>query len=279
MLRLVAAPAYDVFGVGDDDQVIYGHAGAIPSSSSTTTSTSRAVRITRSRRTTGVRRIVVAARNLLSYSGRRIPKDIVAAKPAGDTDDLTIATTAPEQLALAAIERATAWLEAGAAPSDIAVLRAGQLGAAPVQVLFDVANVPCWTPVSLSVLNRTERAPRSRIYGLRSRVAANSSLAGSDVAAAARRPSRSLRREVLRRFERRQWHLAQLRATVGELTGSAADKFESFCDDLERMGASVRDGASTADVLVRIRDDVGLGTALTTFDLSGKRRREVTATT
>src|SRR5262249_33320348 len=27
LLRLVAAPAYDVFGVGDDDQVIYGYAG------------------------------------------------------------------------------------------------------------------------------------------------------------------------------------------------------------------------------------------------------------
>ena len=30
MLRLLAAPAYDVFGVGDDDQVIYGYAGADP---------------------------------------------------------------------------------------------------------------------------------------------------------------------------------------------------------------------------------------------------------
>jgi DNA helicase-2/ATP-dependent DNA helicase PcrA len=125
--------------------------------------------------------------------------------------------------------------------------------------------------VSLSVLNRTGTRTALAYLRLAIAVAANSSLAGSDVAAAARRPSRSLRREVLRRFERRQWHLAQLRATVGELTGSAADKFESFCDDLERMGASVRDGASTADVLVRIRDDVGLGTALTTFDLSGKR--------
>ncbi|HEV2644064.1 MAG TPA: ATP-dependent helicase, partial [Candidatus Elarobacter sp.] len=30
LLRLVSAPAYDVFGVGDDDQVIYGYAGADP---------------------------------------------------------------------------------------------------------------------------------------------------------------------------------------------------------------------------------------------------------
>ena len=30
MVRLLAAPGLDVFGVGDDDQVIYGHAGADP---------------------------------------------------------------------------------------------------------------------------------------------------------------------------------------------------------------------------------------------------------
>ena len=30
LLRLLAAPGLDVFGVGDDDQVIYGHAGADP---------------------------------------------------------------------------------------------------------------------------------------------------------------------------------------------------------------------------------------------------------
>jgi DNA helicase-2/ATP-dependent DNA helicase PcrA len=30
LVRLLAAPAFDVFGVGDDDQVIYGHAGASP---------------------------------------------------------------------------------------------------------------------------------------------------------------------------------------------------------------------------------------------------------
>ncbi|HKY65904.1 MAG TPA: ATP-dependent helicase, partial [Acidimicrobiales bacterium] len=30
LLRLLAAPGFDVFGVGDDDQVIYGHAGASP---------------------------------------------------------------------------------------------------------------------------------------------------------------------------------------------------------------------------------------------------------
>ena len=30
LLRLLALPSLDVFGVGDDDQVIYGHVGADP---------------------------------------------------------------------------------------------------------------------------------------------------------------------------------------------------------------------------------------------------------
>jgi superfamily I DNA/RNA helicase len=30
LIRLLAAPAYDCFGVGDDDQVIYGYSGATP---------------------------------------------------------------------------------------------------------------------------------------------------------------------------------------------------------------------------------------------------------
>ena len=30
LIRLLAAPGYDCFGVGDDDQVIYGYSGATP---------------------------------------------------------------------------------------------------------------------------------------------------------------------------------------------------------------------------------------------------------
>jgi len=30
LIRLLSAPGYDCFGVGDDDQVIYGYSGATP---------------------------------------------------------------------------------------------------------------------------------------------------------------------------------------------------------------------------------------------------------
>src|SRR5204863_2587537 len=45
---------------------------------------------------------------------------------------------------------------------------------------------------------------------------------------------------------------------------------DGFCDDLEALGRAFDDGATTAELLVRIRDDVGLGNALATLDVSGK---------
>ena len=85
---------------------------------------------------------------------------------------------------------------------------------------------------------------------------------GADVAIAARRPSRSVRREVLQRFERRrQVRLSQLRAEP---------RLDAFCDDVVALGQAIEDGATTADVLLRVRDQVGLGAALATLDLSGK---------
>ncbi len=122
MLRLVAAPAYDVFGVGDDDQVIYGYAGADP-----------AFLIDYDRFFPGAAHlqlevnyrcppdVVRAAANLLSYNRVRVPKTIRAAKPAGGAA-LTTARHAPEQLPGAALAQVREWLDRGADPDDIAVL-------------------------------------------------------------------------------------------------------------------------------------------------------------
>jgi DNA helicase II / ATP-dependent DNA helicase PcrA len=274
LLRLVAAPAYDVFGVGDDDQVIYGYAGADPE-----------FLINYDRYFPGGTHhalatnyrcpapVVSATRNLLSYNRRRIDKKIVAAKHStGEHDDaLSTQTAPPERIAHAAVERITAWFERGAEPADIAVLSRVNSVLLPVQLLLGEASVPCWTPVSVAVLNRT--GTRTALAYLRLALAAGNDTGfhGSDLALAARRPSRSLRREVLQRLERRrQWRLPQLRREAGGMNASAAAKFETFCDDLESLGRAFDGGATTDQLLTRVRDDVGLGAALATLDLSGK---------
>jgi DNA helicase-2/ATP-dependent DNA helicase PcrA len=273
LLRLVAAPGYDVFGVGDDDQVIYGYAGADPE-----------FLINYDRYFPGGAHhalgtnyrcpapVVAATRNLLSYNRRRIEKQIVAAEGATtDVGALTVRTTPPEDLASAAFERIRSWLEAGAPAENVAVLSRVNSALLPVQLLLGEAGVPCWTPVNVGVLNRTGTRTALTYLRLALGIANEGIVRGSDLAAAARRPSRSLRREVLQRFERtRQWRLPQLRRESDALTGSAAAKFDMFCDELEALGRAATDGAGTAELLVRIRDDVGLGAALATLDLSGK---------
>jgi len=120
-------------------------------------------------------------------------------------------------------------------------------------------------------LNRT--GTRTALAYLRLALAAGNDTGfhGADLALAARRPSRSLRREVLQRLERkRQWRLGALRREADALNASAAPKFEAFCDDLEGLGRAFDQGATTDQLLTRIRDDVGLGAALATLDLSGK---------
>jgi DNA helicase-2/ATP-dependent DNA helicase PcrA len=284
LLRLVAAPAYDVFGVGDDDQVIYGYAGADPEflinydryfPGGTHHALATNYRCPEA--------VVTATRNLLSYNRRRIDKEIIAAKSGGDADDradaqndaqadaMSIVTTDPERVAGAAVERVTAWLEAGAQPCEIAVLSRVNSVLLPAQLLLGEAGVPSWTPVSVAVLNRT--GTRTALAYLRLALAAgnNTGFHGADLALAARRPSRSLRREVLQRLERkRAWTMGQLRREPDALTGTAAAKFDAFCDDLDALGRAFDGGATTARLLTLIRDDVGLGAALATLDLSGK---------
>jgi DNA helicase-2/ATP-dependent DNA helicase PcrA len=273
LLRLVAAPAYDVFGVGDDDQVIYGYAGAdpeflinydryFPGGAHHALATNYRCPPT----------VVAATRNLLSHNRRRIGKEIVAAPGASDDPaSLSVRTTPPEALAPAAVDRVRSWLAAGAAPEDIAVLSRVNSALLPAQLLLGEAEVPCWTPVSVAVLARTGTRAALAYLRLLLGVASSGSVHGADLAIAARRPSRSLRREVLQRFERRRsWSVAQLRRESDAMTGTAAAKFDMFCDELDALAQRAAAGAATAELLTRIRDDIGLGAALETLDLSGK---------
>jgi len=273
LLRLLAAPAYDVFGVGDDDQVIYGYAGADPD-----------FLINHDRFFPGGSHhalavnyrcppaVVDAARNLLSYNRRRIDKQIVAAKSTDDTITmLSVARTPAERIGVAAIEQATKWFDAGAQPGDVAVLSRVNATLLPVQILLGEAGVPCWTPVSSAVLQRTGTRTALAYLRLACAAAAGSPFSGGDIAVAARRPSRSIRREILQRFERRRhWRLGQLRDAAASMNTSATERFELFLDELGAIGGAIDAGATTAELLVRIRDDIGLGSALATLDGSGK---------
>jgi DNA helicase-2/ATP-dependent DNA helicase PcrA len=193
MLRLLAAPAYDVFGVGDDDQVIYGYAGADP-----------AFLIDYDRYFPGAAHlqlevnyrcpavIVHAATNLLGYNRVRVPKEIRAAKPAGDP--AVAADRHPaEQLPGAALAQVKAWLDDGRPPAAIAVLARVRSVLLGVQLLCAEAGIPANAPIGIEVLDRT--GTRAALAYLRLAVAFDAdALPGPDLALAARRPRSAGRR-------------------------------------------------------------------------------------
>jgi DNA helicase-2/ATP-dependent DNA helicase PcrA len=266
MLRLVAAPAYDVFGVGDDDQVIYGYAGADP-----------AFLIDYDQFFPGAAHlqlevnyrcpadVVGAAAHLLGYNRVRVPKTIRAAKPAAGAA-LTIGRHAAEQLPGAALAQVREWLDLGADMGDIAVLTRVRSVLLGVQLLCAQAGIPANAPIGIEVLDRT--GTRTALAYLRLAVgAASDALAGPDLAIAARRPSRSLRRELLQRMaSRKHWRRTALR----RLAATGSGRLDDFLDDLDTLAAELRAGADTEMLLRLVRDTVGLGGALETLDRGGR---------
>jgi DNA helicase-2/ATP-dependent DNA helicase PcrA len=144
LLRLLSSPAYDVFGVGDDDQVIYGHAGADP-----------AFLIDFARLFPGAADhplevnyrcpapVVDAARHLLSYNDRRVAKTLRAG-PAADTapDSVRVVLHAPDAGARTAVDLVQSWIDEGVATSDIAVLTRVNSLLLPPHVALVEAGIP-----------------------------------------------------------------------------------------------------------------------------------------
>ncbi|HET9691743.1 MAG TPA: ATP-dependent helicase, partial [Acidimicrobiales bacterium] len=158
LIRLLAGPQADVFGVGDDDQVIYGHAGADPS-----------FLIDFARLFPGAAShplevnyrcppaVVGAAASLLSYNHRRVAKTITAGRPEAPDGPpgLTVRRHGAQDGATAVVEVVRGWLDGGAGPGEVAVLarvRAALLG--PV-VALRAAGVPVDSAVGPELLERT----------------------------------------------------------------------------------------------------------------------------
>ena len=267
LIRLLSAPTYDVFGVGDDDQVIYSYAGATPEF------------------LIGYRRwfpgaaeyaletnyrcppaIVEGARNLLGYNRRRLPKSIKAADDrTGTAADLTVDRCAPERHALAAAEHIGRLVEGGADLSDIAVLARVNSALLPVQVTLMEQAIPCSAPLGPAVLSRT--GIRSALAYLR--IGADPEhISRVDVAETSRRPSRRIARNITDMLQKRSTtSVADIRRLGRALSGGDVEKLQWFADDLECVARSVASG-DTATALRTIRLEIGLGSAMDVLDSS-----------
>src|SRR5690606_856041 len=157
LVRLLSAPTFDVFGVGDDDQVIYGHAGATPRfltgyDASFPGAAHHALEV--NYRCPPA--VVDAARHLLGRNRVRVPKVIRAARRGGGDGDLVVRRHPPQAGAAELVAVVTGCLDRpGVEPSDVAVLtRVGSLLLAPHVALVE-AGVPVASILQADVLGRT----------------------------------------------------------------------------------------------------------------------------
>ncbi|MGH9126613.1 MAG: ATP-dependent DNA helicase UvrD2 [Acidimicrobiales bacterium] len=270
MLRLLAVPQLDVFGVGDDDQVIYGHAGADPGfliDFERLFSGAASHPLEVNYRCPAV--VVRQASDLLSYNRRRVAKTIRPGPAAvADPEAVRVVRHPGASGAEALVTVVQEWLACGVDATEVAVLtRVNALLLAP-QVALRTAGVPVRRALGPEVLERT--GLRAALAYLRIAAAPNGRLAAEDVTEILRRPSRGLPQWFPERIRRRSWWtLDQLGTIASQVPDKEAAKVEWLVADLASLVAEgQRQGATTRSVLAFIKDKVGLGGAMTLLDSS-----------
>ncbi|WP_419865244.1 ATP-dependent DNA helicase UvrD2 [Candidatus Poriferisodalis sp.] len=269
MIRLLAGPRADVFGVGDDDQTIYGYAGASPQ-----------WLIDFDRYFPGAQRhhlhvnyrcpppVVGAAVNLLSHNHLRIDKQITADRGPEDADAaeanaaggvVTVADASDTATALR--DTVSRLIEGGARPSSIAVLtRVNSTLLVPQVVLGDM-GVAADAPLGRGFLERTGVA--AALAWLKLATAPRHSLPSSALSDAARRPPRGISPRVIE-WIGEQRSLGDLRALAGRLSDErTSTKITELADDLDLLcQRTANEQLTTRQILEAVRDELGLGSSL-----------------
>jgi DNA helicase-2/ATP-dependent DNA helicase PcrA len=260
LVRLLASPDLAVFGVGDDDQTIYGFAGATPEW------------------LIGYRdlfpgagdhplevnyrcppAVVRAAATVLVHNRRRVAKVIRPAPGRDDRPNALRVSRADDTLAATVDAVATA-VSAGAQPSEVAVLTRVNATLVGPQLALRHRGIPVETAIDERWLERT--GVRAALAWLRLATTPTQLQAG-DVREAARRPARG-RSAKLVDWMAEQRSIAALQRLAGRLSARDADKVDQFVVDLERL---VRIGArSDTGAVLRAVRGYGLDDSMAALD-------------
>lgn len=276
LIRLLAGPDGCVFGVGDDDQTIYGYAGASPEwlidyASLFPGAASHNLEV--NYRCPPL--VVAAARTLLTHNRRRVEKTISAAPLRKvDPQELDVVSTAdPVQATVNSIKQR---VYGGADPSTIAVLTRVNSSLAPIQLSLGLMGIPANQAVDARYMERTGIRAALAWLRLASRASSRES-AGSfkaaDVGFTARRPPRALSPKVVE-WMSEQKTVSGLRSLSQRLGEKDALKVDSYSDDLELL-IELAETSTTDEFFEGLRDRVGLAASLAALD-SQRRRLDKT---
>ncbi|MEM9517808.1 MAG: ATP-dependent DNA helicase UvrD2 [Actinomycetota bacterium] len=263
LVRLLAGPDATVFGVGDDDQTIYGYAGASPSwliDFADLFPGAGAHDLTVNYRCAPA--VIDGARTLLGHNRRRIDKVIDPAPGRTHQPDGLRVIDASDPSA-AAVSTVQGLVGDGVDPSDIALLTRVNATLLGPMLGLDAIGVPTTAPIDPRFLDRTGVA--GVLAWLRLATAPAKRLPSADLETAIRRPPRGLRGRLIEWVgEKRSIpELLDLASRLSDARDQA--KVADFATDLARL-RDLADGADadTTALLLAIRDDIGLGAALDT---------------
>jgi len=261
LLRLLAGPGGSVFAVGDDDQTIYGYAGASPRwlvdfDQIFPGARSHALEV--NYRCPAP--VVAAAANLLTRNAVRVAKTIRPApdRHLGYPSALSV-LSGPGGPATRTAQQVRRLVEDGAAPTDVAVLARVHASLAPVQVLLRHDGVV----VSGAVDSRFTRrgGVRAALAWLAVATAPAGELPGPVLREAARHPRRAMSASLLD-LVAKQRAVGSLASLAGWLEAKGSDREAGKVRDLAGDVVLVRraaQGATTAAVLSVVRNRIGDG--------------------
>ncbi len=262
LIRLLSAPGGAVFGVGDDDQTIYGYNGADPAwlidfASLFPGSGDHPLEVNY-RCPAGV---VDAVDRLLRHNRRRVPKVIRAASsdPGGWSADTSVDAVGATRSAVRDV------LAGGAATNEVAVLARVNAVLAPVQVALASEGIPISGGVGLEFAERT--AVRTVLAWLRLAVAGRGgALAPDDIREALRRPSRSFHPRITD-WVAEQTSVVDLNRLAGRLNNERdAERVVDFAADVQTLQKAVAAGSTTSDVVMQLIDEIGLAGSVASLD-------------
>ncbi len=231
LLRILASPRLNVFGVGDDDQTIYGYAGAdpkflvdfdgfFPGAADYALDTNYR----------SPARVVRAGGRLVGHNRVRVAKNLTPAPGAVDTPaGLRVRQLPDAEITSETVRQVQSWLDAGVAPKEIAVLARVNSTLLPVLVGLSHAGIPVRSRLHPGLMERS--VMRSALAWIR--IALDPvSMRRSDLLEAVRRPSRGLNQVSRRILVSRRYSSPQLTKLADGLTERQAEAWVGWQGDL-----------------------------------------------
>jgi DNA helicase-2/ATP-dependent DNA helicase PcrA len=267
LLRLLTGPAGAVFGVGDDDQTIYGYAGASPQwlvdfQRWFPGSAQHALEVNYR----CAPAVVEAATNLLTRNAVRVPKRIRPRSDRSSTAGSLDVRAPSDDPARVSAEAVKTLVDRGTQPVEVAVLCRVNSQLAPVHVLLQHHGIPVRSPIDERFLKRS--TVRAALAWCALSVAPERSAAWRRLDDAARRPRRGMS-ESLRGLAAKQKSVPDLQSLSTWLENKKgnireADKIADLAADVEQVRSAAP--AGTARVLRVLRDDIGLASSAAALD-------------